>query len=114
MMERPMTTEELFNRIKIILKEKNKLPDILDYGLPTGNALPIKTCDFELKSDLAYGTSGGIYLELWIRFRYEDPYRISPDNAVMLPPCGIYLFRFPLLFQIRKFLLQLLHCPLLI
>ena len=72
MMERPMTTEELFNRIKIILKEKNKLPDILDYGLPTGNVLPIKTCDFELKSDLAYGTSGGIYLELWIRYRYED------------------------------------------
>ena len=72
MMERPMTTEELFNRIKIILKEKNKLPDILDYGLPTGNVLSIKTCDFELKSDLAYGTSGGIYLELWIRYRYED------------------------------------------
>ena len=41
MMKRPMTTEELFNRINIILKVKNKMPDILDYGLATGNVLPI-------------------------------------------------------------------------
>ena len=38
MKRRPMTTDELFNRIVMILKEKNRLPDILDYGLATGNA----------------------------------------------------------------------------
>ena len=35
--KRSMTTEELFNRINGILKEKGKLPDILDYGLATHN-----------------------------------------------------------------------------
>ena len=32
-------TEELFDKIKGILKEKGKLPDILDYGLgvPSGS-----------------------------------------------------------------------------
>lgn len=29
-MERPMTTEELYNKICGILKEKGKIPDILD------------------------------------------------------------------------------------
>ncbi len=30
-MERPMTTGELFEKICSLLKEKGKLPDILDY-----------------------------------------------------------------------------------
>ena len=34
-MQRPMTTQELFNRICDILKEKGKMPDILDYGIAT-------------------------------------------------------------------------------
>lgn len=71
-MKKPMTTEELFNKIYGILKEKDKLPDVLDYGLSAGNALPIKTGEFELKSELAYGASEGIYLDLWIRYLYED------------------------------------------
>lgn len=33
MLKKPMTTEELFDKIKGILQEKDKLPDILDYGL---------------------------------------------------------------------------------
>lgn len=72
MRRRPMTTEELFNRIEVILKEKNKLPDILDYGLATGNALSITNCEFDLRSNLAYGNSEGIYLDLWIEYFYED------------------------------------------
>ena len=39
--KRPMTTEELFNRINGILKEKGKLPDILDYGLATHSPVPV-------------------------------------------------------------------------
>ena len=39
MLKKPMTTEELFDKIKGILQEKDKLPDILDYGLgvPSGS-----------------------------------------------------------------------------
>ena len=77
MMKRPMTTEELFNRINIILKEKNKLPDILDYGLATSNPVPIKTYQFDLKHNLAYGGSEGIYLDLWIEYFVNDEKRIS-------------------------------------
>lgn len=67
-MNKPMTTEELFNRIKDILKEKGKLPSILDYGLPTHNPVPITTYEFDLRSKLAYGGNEGIYLELWIEY----------------------------------------------
>ena len=67
-MDKPMTTEELFNRIKDILKEKGKLPDILDYGLATHNPVPITTYEFDLRNKLAYGGSEGIYLDLWIEY----------------------------------------------
>ena len=33
MLKKPITTEDLFDKIKCILQEKDKLPDILDYGL---------------------------------------------------------------------------------
>ncbi len=67
-MRRPMTTEELFNKIRDILKDKNKLPDILDYGLATNNPVPIRTYEFDLRSNLAYGGNEGIYLGLWIEY----------------------------------------------
>ena len=71
-MKRPMTTDELFNKIQGILKEKGKLPDILDYGLAAHNPVPIRTYEFDLKSDLAYGGSEGIYLSLWIEYLGND------------------------------------------
>lgn len=74
MRRRPMTTEELFNRIEIILKEKNKLSDILDYRLATGNAWSITNCEFDLRSNLAYGNREGIYLDLWIEYFNQDQY----------------------------------------
>ena len=39
-MTKPMTTEDLFNKIQDILKEKGKLPVILDYGLATHSPVP--------------------------------------------------------------------------
>ena len=72
MKRRPMTTDELFNRIVMILKEKSRLPESLDYGLAIGNALPITNCEFDLRSNLAYGNNEGIYLDLWIEYFYED------------------------------------------
>ena len=61
MLKKPMTTEELFNKIREILKEKGKLPDILDYGL----------------SNLTYGGNEGIYLSLWIEYFVNDERRTN-------------------------------------
>lgn len=69
-MKRPMTTEELFNKIYGTLKEKGSLPDILDYGLATHNSVPITNYEFDLKNNLNYGGNEGIYLDLWIGY-YE-------------------------------------------
>lgn len=77
MLKKPMTTEELFDKIKGILKEKGKLPDILDYGLGAYRPVPIKTYEFDLKSNLAYGGSEGIYLDLWIEYFEDDKKRTS-------------------------------------
>lgn len=67
-MTRPMTTEELFEKINSNLKEKGKLPDILDYSHPTSNPIPIRTYEFDLRSSLNYGGNEGIYLVLWIEY----------------------------------------------
>ena len=63
-----MTTEELFQTICSILKEKGMLPDILDYELSEYEPAEIKTCDYILKNSLRYGGSEGIYLKLWIEY----------------------------------------------
>ncbi len=66
--KRPMTTEELFNRINGILKEKGKLPDILDYGLATHSPVSITNYEYGLRNKLDYGGNEGIYLDLWIEY----------------------------------------------
>lgn len=38
--KKPMTTEELFGIVCEILKEKGKMPDILDYRLATRRPVP--------------------------------------------------------------------------
>ena len=63
-MERPMTTEELFEKICSLLKEKGKLPDILDYHLGPINPKPITNYAFDVRNNLDYGGSEGIYLDL--------------------------------------------------
>ena len=74
-MTRPMTTEELFEKINSILKEKSKIPDILDYGHATSNPIPIRTYEFDLRNSLNYGGNEGIYLVLWIEYRVENEKR---------------------------------------
>lgn len=76
-MKRPMTTEDLFNKICSILKAQDNLPDILDYGLATHHPVPIRTYEFDLKSNLAYGSNEGIYLDLWIEYFADDEKRTS-------------------------------------
>ena len=80
-----MTTGELFDAICKILKEKGKMPNILDYGLATHNPAPIINYEYSLKNKLDYEgnegrtTSGGCwlgadrsgaetYLDLWIEY----------------------------------------------
>lgn len=65
-----MTTEEHFNKICGILKEKEKIPDILEYSLATHEPVLITNYWFDLKSNLMYGYNEGIYLYLWIEY-YE-------------------------------------------
>ncbi len=65
-MTKPMTTEKLFNKIYDILKEKDKIPDILEYGHAAGSPVPITTYEYELGSKLAYGGNEGIYLDIWM------------------------------------------------
>ena len=67
-MNKPMTTEELFNKIEDILKEKGKLPSILDYGLATRRPVPVKTYEFDLINKLDHRGSEGIYLDIWIEY----------------------------------------------
>lgn len=65
-MNKPMTTEELFNKIYDILKEKDRIPDILEYGHAAGSPAPITTYAYDLGSKLAYGGNEGIYLDIWM------------------------------------------------
>ena len=61
-----MTTAELFDKICSILVEKGKMPDILDYGLAADSPVSITNYEYDLKSNLAFGGSEGIYLDLWM------------------------------------------------
>lgn len=74
-MTRPMTTGELFEKINSILKEKGKLPNILDYGHAMSNPVPIRTYEFDLGNSLNYGGNEGTYLNLWIKYRVGDEER---------------------------------------
>lgn len=63
-----MTTAELFTKISNILKEKKRMPNILDYGFETHNPIPIMSYEFDLKNNLQYGGNEGIYLSFWIDY----------------------------------------------
>ena len=67
-----MTTAEFFNTISSILKEQGKLPDLLDYGLASHKSILLKTCEFNLKNNIDYGGSEGIYLDLRMEYFEGD------------------------------------------
>lgn len=70
-MNRSMSTAEYFELICKILEEKGMMPDILDYALPDYNPKDMITCEFDLRSNLDYGGSEGIYLNLWISYEVD-------------------------------------------
>ncbi len=77
-MQKPMTTAELFDKICHIIKEKQKIPDILDYQLAAFNPIPITDYQFDLKTYLNYGGSEGIYLDCWIEL-YKNHEKCAYD-----------------------------------
>lgn len=70
-MNKPMTAADLFNKICDILKEKEAFPNFLDYVIREHVSTPITTYEFSLGNNLDYGSSEGIYLDLWIT-TYSD------------------------------------------
>ena len=65
MRKNPYTTKELFNIIDKKLKEKGMLPGILDYGLPEHSDIQIKSYEWDLIGIVNFGSSEGIYLDLY-------------------------------------------------
>ncbi len=59
MLKKPMTTEEPSDRIKGILREKDKMPDIPDYGPGAFRPVQVETYESDLKSSHAYGAARG-------------------------------------------------------
>lgn len=70
--KKPLTTAELFNIIFGILKEKGRVPDILEYWHEAYDPIPIMTYEYDLKNHLEYGGNEGIYLSLWIEYLDEE------------------------------------------
>ena len=65
MRKKPFTNKELFNEIVRILKESNKLPDILDYALSDSlNENVINSYEFDSLFKLDWGRNEGIYLDV--------------------------------------------------
>ena len=65
--KKPKTTSELFEKICEILKQKNIMPDILDYALSDSRSKEIKKYEFDFKLFLDYGSNEGIYLDCCIK-----------------------------------------------
>lgn len=60
------TNETLFNKILGILKEKNLLPDILDYSLAESyHVKEIKSYEWDTIGIVNFGGSEGIYLDVY-------------------------------------------------
>jgi hypothetical protein len=61
----PYTSAELFEITDKALKQQGLLPDILDYGLPTGHPVQIDTYEWDVIGIPNFGGSEGIYLDLY-------------------------------------------------
>ncbi|MCC8046812.1 MAG: hypothetical protein LIP12_15240 [Clostridiales bacterium] len=76
-MKKPITTSEYFQLICDHLRARGQMPDeILDYSLAAYNPVPIRIYQFDIRNNLDYGSSEGIYLDLAIEY-YENDKRES-------------------------------------
>ncbi len=74
-MNKPINTRDLFNKIYEILKNKDRIPGILEYGSPAFNPVSLTNWNFDLKNNLDYGSSEGIYLDLWADYHSDGEIR---------------------------------------
>lgn len=63
----PYTTWDLFEKTRLALIENKEMPEnLLDYALATRERILLKDCEFDIKMDVHFGGSEGIYLWLYL------------------------------------------------
>lgn len=60
------TSDDLFREVNESLRAKGLLPEILDYGIPSGLGAPIRDICFNVIGIVDFGGSEGIYLDIYI------------------------------------------------
>ena len=79
------TTSELFTLINNNLKEKDLLPDHLEYDLPCGHpGREIQKISFDCFGRLVFGSNEGIYLEMFVSGYF------TPDGVASQAKLGTY------------------------
>ena len=87
-----MTTEEFFDKMCEILKEKGMMPDILDYALATSEPVPMKTYEYGIRNNLvAPSVSDAVYDHLYDELQELEErtgiiYGNSPTQTVGYAP----------------------------
>lgn len=66
MKKKTYTTTELFRTVNNRLKEKDMLPDILDYSLPESYPVQVMTDDWSCIGRVNFGNCEGIYLDMYL------------------------------------------------
>lgn len=79
----PFTTGEFFETVMGVLKEKGKVPPILDYANATRDVVILDTSDFFLQQALNFGGNEGIYLDLSISIYDKE------DRKYVRSPLGV-------------------------
>ena len=64
MREKPYTVKEFFEKVKEKICNEGNWPDGIDYALPENKELEIRSSEFSVVSQVAYGGSEGIYLDI--------------------------------------------------
>ena len=67
-----MKTNELFQVIEKIIKEKEAWPEIIDYSLAERNPVEIEREGFDIKFDVHFGGNEGIYLSVFAEGQISD------------------------------------------
>lgn len=68
------TAAELFLVVMDQLREESKVPDgLLDYALPTADRYDLRDYGFDVLGCVNYGSSEGIYIDLFFRGDIGDP-----------------------------------------
>ena len=96
MREKPYTVKEFFEKVKEKICNEGNWPDGIDYALPENKELEIRSSEFSVVSQVAYGGSEGIYLDIYldgsIDFFRSSRVRLNAGSAAI---SSRRLFSFP-------------------